>query len=421
MRSQCSILLALLCAVVGSGELVRYDNYHLFRVSISDRGQLDVLRQLEQQNDGFIFLDPPTQVRMNVSVLVPPRKLAHYFQLLKSTHLSSQLATNNFQAILDAENPPKKSARSETTFGWEEYETLEAIYEWIDALALQYPDILTVQSIGQTYEGRDMKLVKLSQQAGNPGIFLEANIHAREWITSATATWLLNELLTSSDPAVQELATGYDWYILPVANPDGFHYTKTTNRLWRKNRYPHNILCAGVDLNRNFPYHWMEGGASQVPCNDIYAGPEPASEIETRNMIAYYETIADRIEFHLQFHSYGQYILLPYGYQDADYPDNYLDQMEIAEAAAIGFSTRYNTPYTFGTIADVLYVDSGSTTDWAHGYHRTPLSMCFEFRDNGPYGFVLPADQIIPNSEETLDALIAMLAKAKTMGYFQRS
>uniref|UniRef100_A0A182T695 Peptidase M14 domain-containing protein n=1 Tax=Anopheles maculatus TaxID=74869 RepID=A0A182T695_9DIPT len=390
MRSHCSILLALLCAVV-SGELVRYDNYHLFRVSISDKGQLDLLQQLEQQNDG-------------------------------RTHLGSHLATSNFQSILDAENPPKKSARNaETTFGWEEYQTLEAIYEWIDDLALQYPSILTVQSIGQTYEGRDMKLVKLSQQSGNPGIFLEANIHAREWITSATATWLLNELLTSADPAVQELATAYDWYILPVANPDGFHYTKTTNRLWRKNRYPHNVLCAGVDLNRNFPYHWMEGGASQVPCNDIYAGPEPGSEIETRNMIEYYETIADRIEFHLQLHSYGQYILLPYGYQDADYPDNYADQMEIAEAAAIGFSTRYNTPYTFGTIADVLYVDSGSTTDWAHGYHQTPLSMCFEFRDNGPYGFVLPADQIIPNSEETLDALIAMLAKAKTMGYFQRS
>lgn len=420
MRSHCSILLALLCAVV-SGELVRYDNYHLYRVSISDRSQLNILQQLEQQNDGFIFLDSPTQVRMNVSVLVPPRKLADYFQLLKNTHLNSHLATNNFQAILDAENPPKKSARSETAFGWGEYQTLEAIYEWIDDLALQYPSILSVQSIGQTYEGRDMKLVKLSQQSGNPGIFLEANIHAREWITSATATWLLNELLTSSDPAVQELATSYDWYILPVANPDGFHYTKTTNRLWRKNRYPHNILCAGVDLNRNFPYHWMEGGASQVPCNDIYAGPEPASEIETRNMIEYYETIADRIEFHLQFHSYGQYILLPYGYQGADYPDNYADQMEIAEAAAIGFSTRYNTPYTFGTIADVLYVDSGSTTDWAHGYHQTPLSMCFEFRDNGPYGFVLPADQIIPNAEETLDALIAMLAKAKTMGYFQRS
>ena len=301
----------------------------------------------------FIFLDSPTQVGMNVSVLVSPRKLLDYLQLAKNVHLSSHLATTNFQAILDAENPPAKNKRSDE-FGWEEYQTLDAIYNWIDELAVTYSSILTVQSIGQSYEGREMKVVKLSHQAGNPGIFIESNIHAREWITSATTTWLLNELLTSSDPAVQELLTSYDWYILPVANPDGFHYTKTTNRLWRKNRYPHNILCPGVDLNRNFPYHWMEGGASQVACNDIYAGPSPASEVETRNMMEYYETIVDRIELHLQFHSYGQYILLPYGYQDADYPDNYSDQLEIAEAAAIGFSKRYNTPYTYGTIADVL-------------------------------------------------------------------
>uniref|UniRef100_A0AAG5DFH6 Peptidase M14 domain-containing protein n=1 Tax=Anopheles atroparvus TaxID=41427 RepID=A0AAG5DFH6_ANOAO len=323
-RETCLVLLAV-CCFAAQSELVRYDNYHLYRVEIANQEQLNVLQHVELYGNGYVFLDSPVQSRMNVSILVPPHKLEDYRELEKNLHLRSQLATQNFQSIIDAENVPRKTKRSEG-FGWEEYQSLEAIYGWLDELAAQYPSLLAVESIGRTYEGRDMKLVKLSHQAGNPGIFLEANIHAREWITSATATWVLNELLTSQDPAVQELATSYDWYILPVANPDGFHYTKTTNRLWRKNRYPHTVLCAGVDLNRNFPYHWMEGD-----------------------------------------------------------------------------------------------VDSGSTTDWAHGYHNTPLSMCFEFRDNGPYGFVLPADQIIPNSEETLDALIAMLAKAKTMGYFNRT
>ncbi len=59
-------------------------------------------------------------------------------------------------------------------------------------------------------------------------ILIEANIHAREWISSATATWLLNELLTSTDPAVVDIATNYNWFFIPVLNPDGFHYTKTT-------------------------------------------------------------------------------------------------------------------------------------------------------------------------------------------------
>ena len=63
---------------------------------------------------------------------------------------------------------------------------------------------------------------------GNPAIFIESHIHAREWITSATATWFINELLTSSDPEVRQLANNYDWYILPILNVDGFVYSHET-------------------------------------------------------------------------------------------------------------------------------------------------------------------------------------------------
>lgn len=62
---------------------------------------------------------------------------------------------------------------------------------------------------------------------GNPTIFIESNIHAREWITSSTATWFINELLTSTDPVIMDLAQNIDWYIIPVLNVDGFHYTHT--------------------------------------------------------------------------------------------------------------------------------------------------------------------------------------------------
>ncbi|KFB45618.1 AGAP008370-PA-like protein [Anopheles sinensis] len=408
----------LLCLAAGmlQGEQVRYDNYRVYEVAIANRQQLEAFQHLERYPDGYLFWESPVQTNMKVNIVVPPHKFAEFEELSGHLEVASRLRVPNLQQLIDEESP-KKSRRA---FGWEEYQTLEDIYTWIDEQVAQYPNILSVETIGRSYENREVKAVKMSYKSGNPGVFIEANIHAREWITSATVTWLINEFLTSTDPSVRDLAENYDWYILPVVNPDGFHYSKETNRLWRKNRYPHSVLCYGVDMNRNFPGHWM-GGASPVACNDIFAGPEPASEIETKNTIAYYETIVDRIELHLQFHSYGQYILLPYGYQGADYPDNYSDQMEIAKAAADGFATRYNTRYTYGTIADVLYVDSGSTTDWSHGYHKTPLSMCFEFRDNGPYGFVLPPDQIIPNAEETLDAMIAMLAKAKTMGYFNRT
>lgn len=55
--------------------------------------------------------------------------------------------------------------------------------------------------------------------------FVEANIHAREWIAVGTATWLINQFLTSSDPSVRDMAENIDWYFIPVANPDGYSYS----------------------------------------------------------------------------------------------------------------------------------------------------------------------------------------------------
>jgi murein tripeptide amidase MpaA len=55
----------------------------------------------------------------------------------------------------------------------------------------------------------------------NPAIFIEANIHAREWISSATAVWIINEILTTTDLEVKEVIDNITWYILPVTNPDG--------------------------------------------------------------------------------------------------------------------------------------------------------------------------------------------------------
>lgn len=62
----------------------------------------------------------------------------------------------------------------------------------------------------------------------NPIIFIESTIHAREWITVATATYILNELLTSNDPEVRDLATKYDWVFIPVVNVDGYVYSHSS-------------------------------------------------------------------------------------------------------------------------------------------------------------------------------------------------
>ncbi|XP_065072617.1 zinc carboxypeptidase-like [Ochlerotatus camptorhynchus] len=410
-------LLLLAVGVCGTfGDKVRFDNYRLYEVSVKNEEQLKVLQYLEQFPDGYSFWESPVQTNMNLRMVVPPHKFGDFEEMMERFDMESSLKVNNVQELVDNERPERRKREG---FGWDDYHTLDEMYAWFDELVAQYGNILEIESYGFSYEKREMKAIKLSKKAGNPGIFLESNIHAREWITSATATWILNQLLTSTDPAVQDLADNYDWYILPVINPDGFAYTKDVNRMWRKNRYPHTILCYGTDMNRNFPGHWMEGGASSVPCTDTYAGPEAGSEIESQNVMNYFLKYKDRIELYLSFHSYGQYMLFPFGHNGAEKSDNYFDWMQMGEAAAIALYEKYKTKYQIGTTADVLYIASGSSPDWAHGVEGAPIGVTYEFRDQGSYGFILPADQIIPNAEEVLDSLVAFFTEGKSLGYFQ--
>lgn len=158
----------------------------------------------------------------------------------------------------------------------------------------------------------------------NRAIFIEANIHAREWISPATATYVLNELIYSTDPEVQDLATNIDWHIVVSINPDGYAYTHSDNRNWRKTRSPVSLVCFGVDANRNWQYNWLvkdeEGdeGASRVPCSDTYAGSTFFSESETLAVDNYLRRLPDAFDVYLAFHSYSHMMLHPLGTQKAN-------------------------------------------------------------------------------------------------------
>lgn len=91
---------------------------------------------------------------------------------------------------------------------------------------------------------------------------------------------------------------------MPVLNPDGYVYSHEYDRFWKKSRSQHvakapaglldsamtwlqqkrpeDKICYGVDLDRNWLYHWGKRGSSKAPCNEFYAGPSPFSEPETK-------------------------------------------------------------------------------------------------------------------------------------------
>lgn len=79
---------------------------------------------------------------------------------------------------------------------------------------------------------------------GNPAIFIEAGVHAREWIGPAVATYLLNLLLTSKDADVQKIARNFDWIFVPVLNVDGYVYTHKSVRLkhYQENKWIIELL-----------------------------------------------------------------------------------------------------------------------------------------------------------------------------------
>lgn len=99
-----------------------------------------------------------------------------------------------------------------------------------------------------------------------------------------------------------------------MMNPDGYTYSQNHGRFWSKNRSTNDNEkgCIGVNLNRNFPSHWMNGPAD--PCDRSYRGPFPASEPEVKAVINYVETtlINRTIVMAISLHAFGQVAFLPY-------------------------------------------------------------------------------------------------------------
>lgn len=153
-------------------------------------------------------------------------------------------------------------------------------------------------------------------------------MHGCEWISPATVTFLLKQLTEDLNPENEFLVEDLDWYILPVANPDSYEFSWSTDRLWSKTRseYAGNF-CTGTDMNRNFEYYWNDGGMSS--CSEAYHGPTFFSEVEAVSIRDFALAHKDQIKFFNTVQSYGQMILMPFGYTYDEKPDNYADLLEL--------------------------------------------------------------------------------------------
>lgn len=66
-----------------------------------------------------------------------------------------------FLRLIDEEQP---NTLSFADFGWDKYYNLGAIYNWLDDMLKQYPKVLTNYNYGKSYEGRQLRAIKVSHK-----------------------------------------------------------------------------------------------------------------------------------------------------------------------------------------------------------------------------------------------------------------
>jgi len=367
-----------------------------------------------------------------VDVRVPPSHLDRVKRDLHAQRIPYRTLIPDLQRLIDDERRvfiqssrlPKNLGGPSSIVG--RYARFYQIMNWLREIANTHSDISSLIQLGYSSEQRPLMILKIGKpRADNsekPAVWIDAGIHAREWIAPATLIYTIYKLLDEykkGDGRTKSLVENFDWFLLPVANPDGYEYTWSTNRLWRKTRSKTPFSnCRGADPNRNWSFHWRESGASLNPCDDTYAGPRPFSEPETRLMSQFILNKQRQIKVYLSLHAYSQMFLTPWGYT-YQVPPDYEDMIAVAKKAVATIESFRNTIYEVGSSTRILYAASGGSDDWVKGVAGVKFAYTVELPDRGDFGFLLPASEILPVGQETyagIKTLVEEVARREKQG-----
>ncbi|KAA0217374.1 MAG: hypothetical protein DYG94_00875 [Leptolyngbya sp. PLA3] len=381
---------------------IRVDGHQLVEVRVNTQEQLDAVVALADtvwsERVGLGLLD----------VQFPPEALAE----LPRLGIAHRVLHNNVQALIDAEWAEIQRRNQQRDISWyQNYHNYANVITYLNTLAAAHPDLAVVESAGTSIESRDIPAIRITgpgDSSQRPVVFLNGTQHAREWVSTKVVMYIAESLLNAygSDSRVTDLLDECEVIIVPIVNPDGFVYTWTNYRLWRKNRRG----GYGVDLNRNWDWHWGGLGSDGSTSSDVYRGTAPFSEPET-DAIRDYVVADGRVVAAIDYHSYSQLILWPWSYDYVDPPAD-----DLARFTAVGLQMRQEMlnaggePYTAQSSYE-LYAAAGVASDWFYGA-LDALSYTIELRDTGLYGFELPASQILPTCQENWPAFLYFAEQA---------
>eukprot|EP01012_Entosiphon_sulcatum_P016668 TRINITY_DN2158_c0_g4_i1.p1 TRINITY_DN2158_c0_g4~~TRINITY_DN2158_c0_g4_i1.p1 ORF type:complete len:416 (+),score=120.95 TRINITY_DN2158_c0_g4_i1:94-1341(+) len=392
-----------LTALAATNTPMRFEQHKVLRV-YADKAMAEKLDKMNLD----IWREPTLPHGMDVRV--EPERLEEVTALLRNTGTRFETYVDDVQRLIDLENVLPANFTSRNDSWYSQYHTYEETIAWLQTLPRQYPNLASLVTIGKTYEGRDLVVLKISRGSPKAAFWFDALLHAREWITGGVVNYIAGSLLDQYGKSedTTRLIDNIDFYILPVFNADGYEFTRS-NRMWRKTRTPNRgSSCIGTDPNRNWLYQWGGCGTSSDPCSDSYSGASPFSEpclISVSDFLYDAQRKTNGLfKAYINFHAYSQLWMTPWGWTTS-LPSDYSYINGVAAKAVAALKAVHGTAFDHGSISNIIYCASGSSADWTYGNLSITLSYGVELRDKGQYGFLLPATQIIPSGEETLAAV----------------
>jgi hypothetical protein len=292
---------------------------------------------------------------------------------------------------------------------WRSWDEAGGIRDELVKIAQQNPDIVKLESLGKTVQGRDILALRVTEDArkgrdgAKPSVLYSATQHAREWMATEMDRRLLRYFIDkyrAQDKGIKKLLKNTELWFVPVANPDGYQYTFDHERLWRKNLRDNNgdgqiSIGDGIDPNRNYPNHWNfdNEGATGDLSSETYRGTAAGSEPETRAMTGLLDRL--KAKFLVNYHTYGPWLLYPTGYQigtaTADDPIYYALSGNRDQPAIPGFVP--------GISSDILYITNGELDGYAQDADGT-LGWTPELNEGCEgCGFVFPDDEALVQAE----------------------
>jgi len=341
------------------------------------------------------------------------RLLIKYLTFLFIIFLSTLSLPLNSLAY-DMDTFLKKGIKTEEDYQYFSYYTMT---DFLTNLKENNSDIMSMVSYGKTYEGRNIWLVKISDNVeldeDEPEILFIGAHHGDEWPSFEVLIYFIRHIvenykkentdddedgrinedpidgfdndddgLVDEDPSedrVRDAINNTQIYLFPMLSPDGAEYGDSGSR---KNRVPNHgpfgykkeITSYGVNLNRNYGYNWIlyyffplrfHFFSCVLDSSFNYRGPHPFSENETKAVKYFVEN--QNISLSLSYHSHSEVMFFPWYHTSKKSPHEEI-------FISIGENMSNINKYRLITGGDYIIPRLGGTLgtyeNWAYGKHN---------------------------------------------------